>query len=56
MKGLLYLYQRTIINRIKKALKRPLTYMMGFFLLLYFVMIYYSFHMLIQYKTFKPKS
>jgi hypothetical protein len=52
MKGLLYLYQRTIINRIKKALKRPVTYIMGIFLLLYIVMIYNSFHMMIQEENF----
>ena len=48
MKGFVYLYQRTIINRIKKALKRPVTYLMGIFVLLYIVMIYKSFDMMIQ--------
>ena len=40
MKGLIYLYQRTIANRIKKALKRPVTYIMGIFILFYIVMVY----------------
>lgn len=48
MKGFVYLYQRTIINRIKKALRRPVTYLMVIFILLYIVMIYKSFHMMIQ--------
>ena len=48
MKGFVYLYKRTIINRIKKALKRPVTYLMVIFISLYVVMIYNSFHMMIQ--------
>ncbi len=48
MKGLIYLYKRTIINRIKKALKRPVTYIMIVFLLLYFAMLYSSFSVMIQ--------
>ncbi len=38
MKGLIYLYKRTIINRIRKALKRPVTYFMAVFILLYLFM------------------
>ncbi len=34
MKGLAYLYQRTILNRVKKALKRPAAYLMAVFILL----------------------
>ncbi len=48
MKGLIYLYQRTIANRIKKALKRPVTYIMGIFVLFYIVMVYNSFNMMIE--------
>ena len=48
MNGLIYLYKRTIINRIKKALKRPVTYFVTVFILLYVVMIYNSFNMMIQ--------
>lgn len=48
MKGLIYLYQRTIANRIKKALKRPVTYIMGIFILFYIVMVYNSFNMMIE--------
>lgn len=48
MKSFVYLYQRTIINRIKKALKRPVTYFVILFVLLYVVMISFSFTMMIQ--------
>lgn len=52
MKGFIYLYQRTIINRAKKALKRPVTYIMAVFILLYVVMLYNSFDMMIQEGSF----
>lgn len=48
MKGLIYLYQRTILNRIKKALKRPMTYVALIFIILYVVMIFWSFNMIIK--------
>ena len=57
MKGLIYLYQRTIINRIKHALKRPAAYLMGAFILLYMAMIFFSFDMMIQEGDFgSPKN
>ncbi len=57
MKGFLYLYQRTIINRVKKALKRPVTYLMAVFILFYIVMIYNSFHVMILEGSFNsPKN
>lgn len=48
MRGLIYLYQRTILNRIKYALKRPVSYIMGAFILFYVVMMFYSFQMMID--------
>lgn len=47
MKGFIYLYQRTIANRIKKALKKPMTYVGIVFIILYIVMIFWSFNMMI---------
>lgn len=48
MKGLIYLYQRTIGNRIKKALKRPVTYVALVFILLYAAMICLGFSTMIE--------
>lgn len=48
MKGLIYLYQRTITNRIKKSLKRPKTYVALIFIILYALMILWSFGMMIK--------
>lgn len=48
MKGLIYLYQRTIFNRIKKALKKPMTYLALIFIVLYVVMIFWSLQMTIK--------
>lgn len=48
MKGLIYLYRRTLINSIKRALKRPVTYLALAFILLYVVLCGYSFGMMIQ--------
>lgn len=48
MKGLIYLYQRTVLNRIKKALKKPMTYVALIFIILYVVMIFWSFNMIIK--------
>ena len=47
MKGLIYLYQRTITNRVKKALKRPVTYIMAVFILLYVLLICNSLNMMV---------
>lgn len=48
MKGLIYLYQRTIINHIKRALKRPATYIWLVFGALYLAMMIFGFSMMIQ--------
>ena len=48
MKGLIYLYQRTIANRIKKSLKKPTTYAVLIFIILYAAMIFWSFQMIIK--------
>lgn len=48
MKGLIYLYQRTIANQVKRALKKPKTYAGLIFIILYVVMIYYSFSIMIK--------
>ena len=42
MKSFVYLYKRTIINRIRKALKRPVTYVAIVFFVLYIAMIFQS--------------
>ncbi|MCI8482934.1 MAG: hypothetical protein HFH41_01175 [Lachnospiraceae bacterium] len=52
MRSFIYLYQRTIVNRIKKALKRPATYLMFLFILFYIVMICFSFNMMIMEESF----
>ncbi|MEG0962172.1 MAG: putative ABC exporter domain-containing protein [Lachnospiraceae bacterium] len=39
MSSFLYLYQRTIVNRIKKSLKRPITYVAIPFIAFYLIMI-----------------
>ena len=48
MQGLIYLYQRTIVNRIKKAVKKPTTYVGLVFVVFYVVMIFWSFQMIIN--------
>lgn len=48
MKSFVYLYKRTILNRIKKALKKPVTYLAAIFIVLYLLMIYQSFRVLIE--------
>lgn len=48
MQGLIYLYQRTIANKIKKAVKKPTTYVALVFIVLYVVMIFWSFQMIIN--------
>lgn len=52
MKGLIYLYQRTILNRIKYALKRPVSYVMGAFIIFYVGMMFISFQMMVQEGSF----
>lgn len=39
MKPIFYLYKRTWINRVKRAVKKPVTYIWLFFFLFYFVLI-----------------
>ena len=48
MQGLIYLYQRTTVNRIKKAVKKPTTYVGLVFVVFYVVMIFWSFQMIIN--------
>ncbi len=48
MRGLVYLYQRTIINRIRFALKRPVSYIMGAFIVFYAVMMFFSFQTMVE--------
>ncbi len=48
MKGMIYLYQRTILNRIKYALKRPVSYILGVFIVLYIGMIFFSFQTMVE--------
>ena len=43
MKGLMYLYKRTIANRVKKALKRPRTYAVAVVIAFYAVLVFYGF-------------
>ena len=52
MKGLIYLYQRTLANKIKKSLKQPKTYLVLIFIILYIAMIFFSFNMLIKEEKF----
>lgn len=48
MGSFLYLYRRIIVNRIKKALKKPVTYIFLVFIIGYLVMIAGSFGILIE--------
>ncbi len=48
MKGLIYLYKRTIINRIKSAAKRPAAYLMVAFVVCYLAMMFFSLDMMIR--------
>lgn len=43
-----YLYRRTLVNRIKKALKKPLTYVYLVFVLFYLVVVPFSFKVLMD--------
>lgn len=48
MSSFIYLYRRILVNRIKKALKRPVTYIFFAFIIFYVVMIAGSFGTLIE--------
>lgn len=48
MKGLIYLYRRTVINRVKYALGRPTTYIWLVFAAAYLAMMAFSFMMMIE--------
>lgn len=48
MNALFYLYRKTFINRMKKAIKRPVSYIYFAFIILYFVMIFWSFGPMIR--------
>lgn len=48
MAGFIYLYKRTTANRIKKALKRPATYILAAVIVFYVIMIFMSFSTLIR--------
>ena len=48
MRGLIYLYQRTILNRIKYALKRPVSYIMGLFILCYAGLMFFGFQNMVK--------
>lgn len=48
MNSLMYLYQRTIANRVKKALKRPMTYVAVIGIALYLIMVFWAFGMMAE--------
>ena len=48
MRGLIYIYQRTIANNIKRALKRPVTYLWLAFGAAYMGMVFFGFQSMIQ--------
>lgn len=48
MKGMIYLYKRTIINRIKKALKKPMTYVAIIFIALYAAMVSFGIYVSVK--------
>lgn len=52
MRGLVYLYKRTIINNVKRLLKRPVTYIWLVFGVLYLLMMIFSFSMMIRENNF----
>lgn len=52
MKGLIYLYRRTIINSIKCALKRPVTYIWLAFAVFYLGMMVFGFSTMIKEASF----
>lgn len=48
MSSLAYLYQRTVVNRVKKALKRPVTYIAAVGIIFYVLMMFFSFGILVM--------
>ena len=48
MRGLIYLYKRTIINNIKRALKRPVTYIWLVFVVGYLLLMGIGFGTMIE--------
>lgn len=57
MSSFIYLYRRILVNRIKKALKKPVTYIFLAFILFYVVMIAGSFGTLIEeFRINNPES
>ncbi len=48
MDAILFLYRKSFINRVKKALKKPVTYIYIAFIIMYFVMIFWSFGPMIK--------
>lgn len=57
MNSLLYIYKRTWLNKIKKALRKPGTYVMAVIVVAYFVLIFSSFgSMAVTYKINNPKD
>ena len=48
MGAIFYLYRRIFVNRIKVALKKPITYLYVFFVLLYAVMVPFSLQVMLQ--------
>lgn len=48
MGALGYLYRRTVVNRIKAALRKPVTYVYGFFILVYLIAVPFSFKILLE--------
>lgn len=48
MNAILYLYKRSFVNRVKKALRKPVTYVCAFFIIAYAVMMFWSFNVSIE--------
>ena len=48
MDAILFLYRKSFINRMKKALKKPVTYIYFAFIIMYFDMIFWSFGPMIE--------
>lgn len=48
MDAILFLYRKSFINRMKKALKKPVTYIYIVFIIMYFIMIFWSFGPMIR--------
>ncbi len=52
MKGLIYLYKRTVINSVKRALRRPVTYFWLVFAACYLALMVFGFSTMIQEANF----